>query len=158
MRSVDKIAASLREKGLKLTPQRRLIIEILSGDRTHPTVDEVYRQVVTTMPEVSRTTVYNTIREMASLGEIVEVQDLSDGGIRYDTCAESHHHFFCLACRSLIDVDVDLPRPEEYSGGLEGYQVMKQQLTLYGICPSCRDEGIPLPGRRGTKRAVKKKQ
>lgn len=156
MRSVDKIAASLREKGLKLTPQRRLIIEILSGDRTHPTVDEVYRQVVATMPEVSRTTVYNTIREMASLGEVVEVQDLSDGGIRYDTCADSHNHFFCLSCRSLIDVDVDLPRPESYSGALEGCQVLKQQLTLYGICPECRDKGLPPPGRGAGKKALKK--
>lgn len=156
MRSVEKIAASLREKGLKLTPQRRLIIEILSRDRTHPTVDEVYRQVVVTMPEVSRTTVYNTIREMASLGEVVEVQDLSDGGIRYDTCADSHNHFFCLSCRSLIDVHVDFPRPESYSGALEGFQVLKQQLTLYGICPDCRDKGLPPPGKGAGKRALKK--
>ncbi|MBL3538408.1 Fur family transcriptional regulator [Aminivibrio sp.] len=156
MRSVDKIAASLREKGLKLTPQRRLIIEILSRDRSHPTVDEVYRQVVSIMPEVSRTTVYNTIREMASLGEIAEVQDLSDGGIRYDTCAVSHNHFFCLSCRSLIDVDVNLPGAESYSGALEGFQVLKQQLTLYGLCPDCRDKGLPPPGKGTGKRALKK--
>ena len=156
MRSVEKIAAGLREKGLKLTPQRRLIIEILSRDRTHPTVDEVYRQVVVTMPEVSRTTVYNTIREMATLGEVVEVQDISDGGIRYDTCAESHNHFFCLSCRSLIDVDVDLPGAESYSGALEGCQIVKQQLTLYGICPACRDKGLSPPGRGAGKRGLKK--
>ena len=46
MRSVEKIAASLREKGLKLTPQRRLIIEILSKDRSHPTVEEDRKSVV----------------------------------------------------------------------------------------------------------------
>ena len=56
MRSVEQIAEQLRKKGLKLTPQRRLIIDILLHDRTHPTVEEVYRKVLETMPEVSRTT------------------------------------------------------------------------------------------------------
>ena len=139
MRSVEKIAASLREKGLKLTPQRRLIIEILSKDRSHPTVEDIYKQVVEAMPEVSRTTVYNTIREMSSLGEIVEVQDLSDGGIRYDTCAESHHHFFCISCRTLRDVELRMPHAAEFSDDLEGCEIIREQMTIYGICPSCRN-------------------
>lgn len=141
MRPLMQIAADLREKGLKLTPQRRLIIEILSGDRSHPTVDEVYRQVLAVMPEVSRTTVYNTIREMTALGEIVEVQDLGDGGTRYDTSAGVHHHFFCQACRSLFDLEADLSLPEEYHGEMEGAKIIRQQLTVYGICPGCAGRG-----------------
>ena len=137
MRPVEEIAAALREKGLKLTPQRRLIIEVLSRDKSHPTVDEVYRQVLRTMPEVSRTTVYNTIREMTALGEIVEVQDYGDGGIRYDTSAEAHHHFFCRECRPLFDLDGDPPLPERYGGALEGAAIERQQLTVYGVCPGC---------------------
>lgn len=139
MRSVEDIAAQLREKGLKLTPQRRLIIELLSRDRTHPTVDDVYRQVTVTMPEVSRTTVYNTIREMTTLGEVVEVQDLGDGGIRYDTSAETHHHFFCLKCRSLLDVDIEMPSAVNFSDNLAGFEIVKEQMTLYGFCPACRN-------------------
>ena len=137
MRPVEQIAADLREKGLKLTPQRRLIIEILSRDRSHPSVDEIYQQVLVTMPEVSRTTVYNTIREMTALGEIVEVQDFGDGGARYDTCAEPHHHFFCQACRSLFDLKTDLNLPEKYPEPLEGARIVRQQLTVYGVCPRC---------------------
>ena len=138
MRSVEQIAEQLRKKGLKLTPQRRLIIDILLHDRTHPTVEEVYRKVLATMPEVSRTTVYNTIREMLSLGEVAEVQDLSDGGIRYDTTGEPHHHFFCVRCRALVDVNLDLPPMAESSTELSDCVIIKQQLTLYGLCPACR--------------------
>ena len=141
MRSIEQIAADLRKKGLKLTPQRRLIIEILSGDKSHPTVDEVYRQELVTMPEVSRTTVYNTIREMTALGEITEVQDFGDGGTRYDTCADDHHHFFCQSCRRLFDLDADLPLPDEYPGPLEGARILRQQLTVHGICPECEKKG-----------------
>lgn len=137
MRPVKEIAADLRKKGLKLTPQRRLIIEILSRDRSHPTVDDVYQQVLAIMPEVSRTTVYNTIREMAFLGEIEEVQNFDGGGARYDTSVGNHHHFFCLSCRSLIDVDVNLPDEEEFSRDLEGFEVSRALLTLYGRCPYC---------------------
>ncbi len=139
MRSVEQIAELLRKKGLKLTPQRRLIIDILLHDRTHPTVEEVYKKVLETMPEVSRTTVYNTIREMLNLGEVAEVQDLSDGGIRYDTTGEPHHHFFCVRCRALVDVDLALPPVAESSSELADCVILKQQLTLYGLCPACSE-------------------
>lgn len=131
----------LRAKGLKLTPQRRLIIDILIHDRTHPTVEEVYRKVLETMPEVSRTTVYNTIREMINLGVVSEVEHFGDGGVRYDTAAEPHHHFFCVKCKALVDVDPsESPLGAECEGvpeSLPGCVVFKRQLTLYGLCADC---------------------
>ena len=150
MRPLKEIAADLREKGLKLTPQRRLIIEILSKDRSHPTVDDVYQQVLAVMPEVSRTTVYNTIREMAFLGEIEEVQNFDGGGARYDTSVGGHHHFFCLSCRTLIDVDVDLPDEDVFSKNLQGFEVSRALLTLYGLCPACaKKDGGKVPKASG---------
>jgi Fe2+ or Zn2+ uptake regulation protein len=140
MRTVEEISGLLRKKGLKLTPQRRLIIEILLHDRSHPTVEDVYRKVLETMPEVSRTTVYNTIREMLNLGEVAEVQDLSDGGIRYDTDAAPHHHFFCIRCRALADLDLELPPVPESVPGLSDCVILRRQITLYGLCAQCREE------------------
>ncbi len=140
MRSVEEIAGLLRKKGLKLTPQRRLIIEILLSDRSHPTVEDVYRRVLESMPEVSRATVYNTIREMLSLGEVAEVQDLSDGGIRYDTESFPHHHFFCIRCHDLQDVEIALSPVDESAIGLPVCVILRQQMTLYGLCAECREE------------------
>lgn len=138
MRSVEELIDEFRKNGLKITPQRRVILEALFQDQSHPTVDETYQRVLSVMPEVSRTTVYNTLRELIALGEVAEVQGLSEGGSRYDTDTSRHHHLFCVHCHALIDIDHDfegliLP-PEDASG----YQILRQQVTFYGICPDCQ--------------------
>jgi Fe2+ or Zn2+ uptake regulation protein len=75
--SVDQLVDLFRKQGLKITPQRRVIFETLINDNSHPTAEEVYRRVVSVMPDISRTTVYNTLRELVALGQLVEVEDLS---------------------------------------------------------------------------------
>lgn len=121
-----------------MTPQRRGILELLIHDDGHPTADQVYQRILSTMPDISQTTVYNTLRELVALGELGEVQDLSEGGMRYDTHTDAHHHLFCVQCHTLTDIhhdfgNLNLP-PEDASG----YQIVKHQVTFYGICPSCQ--------------------
>ena len=140
MKSLEMLLEQLRQNGLKITPQRRVILELLVQDGSHPTADEIYQRVLLAMPEVSRTTVYNTLRELIAMGELTEVQGLSEGGLRYDTDTSAHHHLFCTRCHALIDIDHDfeglaLP-PEESSG----YQIVRQQVTFYGICPNCQTD------------------
>ena len=138
MKPLDTLLNLFRQNGLKITPQRRVILELLSQDDSHPTVDEIYRRVLSVMPDVSRTTVYNTLRELIALGELTEVQDLSEGGLRYDTDTGHHHHLFCVRCHALIDIEHDFGdlalQPEESSG----YQIERHQVTFYGICPDCQ--------------------
>ena len=128
----------LRKKELKITPQRRAILELLADDDSHPTAEQVHQRILSIMPDVSRTTVYNTFRELIELGELTPVHDLSEGGQRYDTNNETHHHLYCVQCHKLIDVDHDFEglnlTPEETSG----YEVLSRQVTFYGICPDCQ--------------------
>jgi len=139
MRSVDNLIKLFRQNGLKITPQRRVIVELLAEDDSHPTADEIYQRVLSVMPEVSRTTVYNTLRELVALDELTVVEDLSESGMRYDTNSSNHHHLFCMRCHALIDISrdfagVELP-PEETAG----YRIVKSQVTFYGVCPDCQD-------------------
>jgi Fur family peroxide stress response transcriptional regulator len=127
-----------RQNGLRITPQRRVILELLANDDGHPTAEQVYQRILLVMPDVSRTTVYNTFRELSDLGELTPVHDLSEGGQRYDTNKEMHHHLYCVQCQTLIDIDHDFEglnlTPEETSG----YQILSRQVTFYGICPDCQ--------------------
>ena len=127
-----------RQNGLKITPQRRVILELLIKDHSHPTADEIYQRVLSAMPEVSRTTVYNTLRELTALGELTPVHDLGEASQRYDTNSETHHHLYCTQCHTLIDIERDFEglnlTPKETSG----YQILSRQVTFYGICPDCR--------------------
>ena len=138
MQSPDALVRLFREQGLRITPQRRAIFELLADDDSHPTAEEVFRRVSSAMPDISRTTVYNTIRELVALGKLVEVEDISAAGTRYDTRTGVHHHLFCVGCHALVDVahdfgGLDLPAEEA-----SGYQVIRRQVTFYGYCPACQ--------------------
>jgi Fur family transcriptional regulator, peroxide stress response regulator len=138
MKSVAALVEACRENGLRLTPQRRAIFELLVEDDSHPTAEEVYRRVRPVMPDVSRTTVYNTLHELVAIGELSPVDDLSAGEMRYDTDSGDHHHLFCTQCHALVDIhrefaNVDLPPADA-----AGYKIVKRQVTFYGICPECQ--------------------
>ena len=138
MKSLEMLLEQFRQNGLRITSQRRVILELLADDDSHPTAEQVYQRVLLTMPDVSQTTVYNTFRELSDLGELTLVHDLSEGGQRYDTNSETHHHLYCIQCHKLIDIDHDFDglnlAPEETSG----YQILSRQVTFYGICPDCQ--------------------
>jgi len=139
MQSADGLIKLFRQQGLKITPQRRVIFELLAKDDSHPTAEEIHRHVRSVMPEVSLTTVYNTLRELVALGELNEVEDLSEGGMRYDTNTTRHHHLFCMRCHALIDISRDFKGLELPQKERAGYRIVKSQVTFYGYCPDCQD-------------------
>lgn len=138
MQSTDVLIELFRQKGLKITPQRRVIFEQLSGDDSHPTAEEIYQRVRFVMPEVSRTTVYNTLRTLVAMGELFTVQDLSQGETRYDTNKSYHHHLFCVRCNTLVDIHRDFAGVKLPSEAAAGFRILKSQVTFYGVCPDCQ--------------------
>lgn len=138
MPSPEELIELFRQSGRKITPQRRAILELLAQDDHHPTAEEIYQRVAATMPDVSRATVYNTLRELVALGGLTESFEFSEGGLRYDTNAGTHHHLFCMNCHKLIDIHHDftgLTLPLEKTAG---YQITRYQVTFYGLCPDCQ--------------------
>lgn len=138
MKSLETWVELLRQHGLKITPQRRAILQLLIDDASHPTAEEVYRRVQLTMPDVSRTTVYNTFRELSELGMLAPVHDWNEEGQRYDTNTHAHHHLYCIRCRKLLDVGRDFEDLELDAAEAFGYQILSRQVTFYGICPDCQ--------------------
>jgi Fur family transcriptional regulator, peroxide stress response regulator len=143
MQSLEVVIELLRQSGRKITPQRRAILELLVEKDAHPTAEDIYQQLVETMPDVSRATVYNTLRELVSLGVLVEVQDPNENRLRYDTHTEHHHHLFCTHCHTLTDLHHAFESlqldPEEAAG----YQILNHQVTFYGLCPECQKSESP---------------
>ena len=140
MESLQTLLELLRQHDLKITPQRRLILEMLTDDDSHPTADEVYQRVLGVMPDVSRTTVYNTLHEMVDLGLLREVQNLSPSGLRYDTNNGPHHHLFCTQCHALVDLEHDFGGINLAPDKAAGYRIMRPQVTFHGICPDCQEQ------------------
>jgi len=128
----------LRERGWRLTAQRRVVAEVLDGDHVHLTADEVHARAIERLPEISRATVYNTLGEMVTIGEIIEVA--TDGRAkRYDPNAHRpHQHLVCSGCGTIRDVHphgdalAALPAHERF-----GFAVSAVEVTYRGLCPDC---------------------
>ena len=134
--------AYLREKaaaqGLRMTPQRVVLLRALSETRTHPTADELYRAVRRELPTVSPATVYRNLQEMVHAG-LISMLERAGGPVRYDAVADDHHHFICTRCGGVTDVylkAVDYALDKARSKGIPG-RVDRAEIQLHGVCARC---------------------
>jgi Fe2+ or Zn2+ uptake regulation protein len=112
-----------------------VIAEAMSGEHVHLTADEVLERARRALPEVSRATVYNTLNEMVSIGELLEVSHV-DGRKRYDpNVVDGHHHLLCIECGRMLDVHADDPHlPADQ---VHGFEVLGVEVTFRARCPEC---------------------
>ena len=136
VKSPAELTELFRQQGLKITPQRVSIFQVLHDNGQHPTAEAVYEAVRGEMPSISLRTVYQTLNDLASMGEIGQL-DLGTGSARFDPNLDAHHHLVCDACGRIVDVyaeftDVRLPR-----GQLQGFRVSSTEIVFRGQCPEC---------------------
>lgn len=125
----------LRERGWRMTAQRRVIAETMTGNHVHLTADEVLDRARAVLPEVSRATVYNTLNEMVGIGEVAEIVH-RDGRKRYDPNATvRHHHLLCVDCGRLLDVHAD--DPQLSADQRHGFELLDVEVTFRARCPEC---------------------
>lgn len=136
MESACALCERMREKGFAITPQRRTIFEVLEGVTHHPSAEEVYESVRKRLPDVSLATVYKTLKELVSLGEILELNFDGDRS-RYDPKVGRHSHLKCERCGRLDDVDLDYANLEVPKNYRQGYSIRRHQVVFYGLCPDC---------------------
>lgn len=138
MEVANPLLARLRRRGWRITPQRRVIAEVMVGDHVHVTADEVLEAARDRLPEISLATVYNTLNEMVAMGEVLRV-DAGNGPTRYDPNTQvRHHHLVCLQCSELHDVipvgeeALQLPRTQRF-----GYKIVNTEILFQGYCERC---------------------
>lgn len=100
----------LKERGLKVTPQRLAVLEAVDVLHDHPTAEEVGSFIRLTYPNIATGTVYKTLETLVDKDIIIRVK--TDRGIlRYDAVREVHHHLYCAQTDRIEDYyDDDLTR------------------------------------------------
>ncbi len=127
----------LRDRGYRLTSQRRVVAEVLDGDHVHMTADEVLDAAVARLPEISRATVYNTLRELTELGEVLEL-NLDGRSKRYDpNVAKEHHHLVCDQCGLVFDVQFEVEALALAAGEKHGMSIRRSEIVHHGTCRTC---------------------
>ena len=139
MKNIEEVINRYRQEGYKITPQRRAIFEILVNNDNHPKAEEIYKEMKIKMPDISRTTVYNTLKELNKMGTIDVVRNVGGNSSRYDPNTENHHHLYCQDCHRIIDLEIDFKGVELSEEKLLGFRIVKKQITFFGYCPDCQN-------------------
>lgn len=129
MTSQDK----LREAGIRITGPRLRIYDYLLTHRTHPTCEDIYKDLKTDDDSLSLASVYNVTDKLAEVGLVTELIS-PDGQKHYDGITDFHGHFFCKKCSNVMDV---MCCKDFVADTLEGNRIDSVSLIISGVCKDC---------------------
>lgn len=142
-------------KELRMTRQRRTIMEALEGADNHPAADEVYQMVRKKLPHISLGTVYRNLDILSEHG-LIRKLELGGSQRRFDGKVKNHYHIRCTRCGRVEDAPVEpLSKLEDTLRGASDYEIVGHRLEFIGLCPRCKGHE-PHSGSRRPEKNVRK--
>ncbi len=128
---------TMGHRGLRLTPQRCGVYEVLLEGQDHPTASEIFLRAKKRMPAISLATVYNCLETLVERGLARQVHFEREAA-RYCANREEHGHFVCDRCGKVFDVPLKAPERAVKRWDLPaGFAVTRSEITLHGLCDAC---------------------
>lgn len=123
----------LESKGLSITRPRVKILEYLMVNHTHPTIDKIYEDMIKVIPNISRTTVYNTVKTLKQSG-LIQILFIDSNKVCVDENTSMHGHLLCRTCGRVVDVPIVGLKSRKMIGGN-----LVEDLHQYyiGVCKDC---------------------
>jgi Fe2+ or Zn2+ uptake regulation protein len=133
----DTIIKRLKEKGLKVTPQRLAIIEVLVDQGSlHPGAAFVYRKAKKKKKSLSLSTTYATLNELSRHG-IIKTLEFDKVEDRYEGNLEEHINLICERCEKILDYNVPITIDPKKVMKKTGFSITDTRLEYYGYCKEC---------------------
>lgn len=134
MKQFDDLAQLLIEKSIKPSIQRIKILQYMLSFKGHPTVEQIYHDLISKMHSLSKATIYNTLALFAEKG-LVRILTLENNENRYDVLTFDHGHFVCESCGSITDFKINMDHiPVDQ---LCACHIRQRDVFYKGICQSC---------------------
>lgn len=131
----DKFIPFLKERGLRITPQRMLILRTIASIKGHPTVDDIHSQ----LPTISIATIYNNVKMFVKF-KILNELPYGNGFSKYEFNIDEHYHVICHICGIIEDFKYPLLNEvEAVANKLTKFRIRSHQLELYGVCKNCNE-------------------
>ena len=130
---MSKIEDKCKQKGVRLTDQRRLIAKVMSQSSDHPDIDELHKRISKIDEKVSIATVYRTVK-LFEESEIIEKHDFKGGKARYEQSPDIHHdHLIDVNTGEIVEfVDEEIEKLQKKVAEKLGYKLVDHRLELYG--------------------------
>jgi Fur family ferric uptake transcriptional regulator len=132
---LSRIERVCREKGLRMTGQRRVVAQVLSEASDHPDVEQVYQRAIGLDSNISIATVYRTVR-LFEEAQIIERHDFGDGRARFEESGIKHHHHHLIDLVTGEVIEFENAKLETIKKQIArdlGYELFGDRLELYGM-------------------------
>lgn len=134
------LAAALRARGGRITPQRLVIAQALRSGPRHVTAEGLLEELGERLPGLSLPTVYATLALLEELGLVRRVT-VAGGVTAYDTRTDEHDHMRCRRCGAVRDLDVDVPPGQALEAAKRaGFRPERAEVLITGLCERCAHE------------------
>lgn len=136
---LDRLRERALQHGLRMTPQRAVLLRVLARAAHHPTAEQLYRGVRRAMPSVSPATVYRNVQMLAQAGVISTLEHAGDS-LRYDPNPDDHHHFTCSRCGEVTDIYLSSVQYKVDGGRsrMGAARIESCEVQFRGVCSPCR--------------------
>ncbi|MBR1647207.1 MAG: transcriptional repressor [Selenomonadaceae bacterium] len=141
--ALQDLRGKLYERGYKMTPQRKQILQIFVEHPEHLSAEDVYNILREQDSEIGLATVYRALDLLSELGILVKI-DFGDGCARYelntaDPNVHHHHHLICVKCKKVIEFEEDLLDDLEATiSKKSGFQILNHEVKFFGYCKDCQ--------------------
>ena len=139
---IDELKKIVKQKGLKYTEQREIVLNILLRATNHLTAEEVYNEIKKEYPtsNIGIATVYRALSFLEEVDLITSITFGTDGK-KYETNSKSHHdHLICTNCGKIIEfMDDDIEKRQEKIAKKNNFKIVSHSMQLYGICEACQE-------------------
>ena len=127
------IESKCKQKGVRLTDQRKLIAKVMSESENHPDVDELHKKVSKFDSKISIATVYRTVKLFEEAG-VVSKHDFKGNKSRYEQAPEEHHdHLIDINSGEIVEfVNEEIEKLQKQVAEKLGYKLVDHRLELYG--------------------------
>jgi len=134
---IELVIEKIKEKGGRVTIQRLAIIKVLLR-LDHPTAEEIFQFMKKEFPTLSFTTVYNTLHSLHEMGILREYR--FGEASRFEMPESDHHHFLCLSCGKMEDIEETEITVTPHQSVTDRYQILTTEMTLKGFCRDCNEQ------------------
>jgi Fur family ferric uptake transcriptional regulator len=138
---VDEIVARLRQRGLRATTPRRIIVETLLAHPEHITAEELTATVQARAPHVNKATVYRTLEALEALG-VVDRMPFDQGPAQWHLADHSHQHLVCVECGKVTEISSkEFGRLARHLETEFGFRAQMRHIAISGRCVGCGPAG-----------------